>query len=273
MSFPPVRFSLPLLNARFLLLMLLLLLASVGRANELTLAVDLGLTPKQAQQSYKPLISYLQKATGQRIRLQSSANALAHWEKMRREHFDLVLDNPAFTAYRAERMGYTVIGKLPDVLSFTLVAQVDEMMFEPGELIGRTVASQPSPSMTALRLAELYTNPMQQPEYVQADTHMQALELVEQGRAVGAMVPTGLVAGFPNVTPLYTTDQLPAPALSVSDRVSPELREKIRNAMLDAHNSREGRAMLDALNVPQFEPANNDVYAGLETLLDGLFGY
>lgn len=273
MSFHPVRFSLPLLNARFLLLMLLLLLASVGRANELTLAVNLGLTPKQAQQSYKPLINYLQKVTGQRVRLEATANALAHWEKMRREHFDLALDNPAFTAYRAEKMDYTVIGKLPDVLSFTLVAHVDEMMFEPSELIGRAVASQPSPSMTALRLVELYANPMQQPEFIQADTHVQALAMVEQGRAVGAMVPTGLVAGYPNLTPLHTTDQLPAPALSVSNRVSPELRAKIRNAMLDAHNSREGRAMLDALNVPQFEPATNSVYAGLETLLDGLFGY
>ncbi len=56
-----------------------------------------------------------------------------HWEKMRREGYDLVIDNPAFAAFRAVRMDYMVIGKLPYVLSFTLVSQVDEMMLtQPG---------------------------------------------------------------------------------------------------------------------------------------------
>lgn len=250
-----------------------LLMAGTSHAGELRLAVNLGLSPEQAAVQYKPLIKYLGQITGERIVLQAYPNALAHWERMRREGFDLVLDNPAFTAYRAAKMNYMVIGKLPDVLSFTLVSHVDEMMFEPDELIGRGVASQPSPSITALRLDEIYSNPMRQPQFIKAKTHAEALELVIGGQVAGAMVPTGMIASYQDLNPIYTTEQIPAPGFSVSDRVSPELQKRIREGLLNAHNSPAGRAMLKALNVVQFEPATNTTYAGMETMLEGLYGY
>lgn len=253
--------------------LLLMLLVGTSKANELTLAVNLGMTAEQAAEKYKPLVRYLGQVTGQRIKLQTSANMLAHWEMMRREGYDLVLDNPAFTAYRAAKMDYTVIGKLPDVLSFTLVTHVDEMMFEPDEMIGRGVATQASPAMTALRLVEIYSNPMRQPSLIRVNTHTEALELVMKGKATGAMVPTGMIAGYQELNPVYTTEQTPAPGISVSARVGPELRDKIHQGLLDAHKSPSGRAMLNALNVPNIENANNAIYAGMEHMLEGLHGY
>lgn len=258
----------------FPLLALLLSLVSTGsRADELRLAVNLGLSPAQAATKYRPVLSYLGKITGQPIRLIASPNSLAHWEMMRHDGYELVLDNPAFTAYRAKRMDYTVIGKLPDVLSFTLVTHVDTMMFEPEELIGRAVASQPSPSITALRLFEFFPNPMRQPQFIPVETHAEALELVMKQRAAGAMVPSGMLAGYPDLNPLYTTSQIPAPGFSVSAGVAPELHERIREGLLNADKSPAGRAMLAALNIPRFEPATNAVYTGMETMLTGLYGY
>lgn len=256
-----------------LLLLLMMAASTSSQANELRLAVNLGLSPQQAAVKYKPLLSYLGKITGQRIQLVATPNSLAHWEAMRHDGYELVLDNPAFTAYRASKMNYTVIGKLPDVLSFSLVTHVDEMMFEPGELVGRKVASQPSPSITALRLDEIFPNPMRQPQFIKVDTHTEALELVLKGRAAGAMVPTGMVASYPDLNPVYTSDQIPAPGFSVSAEVSRELREKIRKGLLDANKSPAGRAMLEALNVPSFESATSATYTGMDTMLTGLYGY
>lgn len=256
-----------------ILFLFLVLGASTCRAGELTLAVNLGLSPQQAVERYKPLLSYLSGVTGEKVKLLAFATPLAHWEKMRHEGYDLVLDNPAFTAYRATKMGYHVIAKLPDVLSFTLVSSVDEMVLEPGELIGRRVAVQNSPSITALRLDEIYPNPMRQPILVSVDTHAKALELVAQGATAGAMVPTGMIAGYQNLNPIYTTNQIPAPGFTVSDKVSPDMRRKIRNALLDAANSESGKAMLEALNVPKLESATNETYAGLEKMLSRLYGY
>jgi len=269
-----VRRMRPLSLAGYLCVpLVLLLMASTGRANELSLAINLGLSPNQAAETYKPVLSYLGKVTGKQIRLKALASPFAHWEMMRRDGFDLVLDNPAFTAYRAAKMDYLVIGKLPDVLSFTLVTNVDEMMFEPDELIGRKVATQPSPSITALRLDSIYSNPMRQPNFIHVGTHAEALELVLKGRAEGAMVPSGMLGNYRNLNPIYTTDQIPAPGFSVNARLSPVMRDTIRQALLDAHKSEEGRAMLEALNVTHFEPATKATYAGFETMLGGLYGY
>ena len=248
-------------------------LFGIAKANELTLSISLGLSPQQAEQVYRPLISYLAEASGQRIKLITSINSLAHWQLMRREPYDLVLDGPAFTAYRAEKMDYSVVAKLPDVLSFTLVAHSDLMLFEADELIGRAIATQPSPSLGALRLAELYSNPMRQPDHVQTDTHQQAAEAVLSGRAAGAMLPSALVGNYANLSTILTTDQVPAPGFSVSSRVSPQLRERIQAALLNAPDSEAGRAMLEALNVTHFESADNATYNGLETMLEGLWGY
>ena len=251
----------------------LLSMASLCKASDLTLAVNLGLLPDKAAVKYQPLLRYLVQVTGKRVRLKAYPNSLAHWEMMRRQGFDMVLDNPAFTAYRVAKMNYTVIGKLPDVLSFTLVSHVDEMMFEPEELIGRKVASQPSPSITALRLDELFPNPMQQPQFIKAKTHAEALDLVIKRRVAGAMVPTGMIGSNQSMNPIYTSEQIPAPGFSVSAKVSPKLRQKIRQGLLNAHKTAAGRAMLEALNVPRFETATDATYAGMEVMLEGLYGY
>ncbi len=146
-------------------------------------------------------------------------------------------------------------------------------MFDPEELIGRKVASQPSPSITALRLDELFPNPMQQPQFIKAKTHAEALDLVVKRRVAGAMVPTGMIGSNQNMNPIYTSEQIPAPGFSVSSKVSPELRQKIRQGLLNAHKTAAGRAMLEALNVPHFETATDATYAGMEVMLEGLYGY
>ncbi|MFO7593670.1 MAG: PhnD/SsuA/transferrin family substrate-binding protein [Pseudomonadota bacterium] len=274
MTKKPARLLRPLLFVGYLTsFAALLLMSNLARANEVSLAINLGLAQKEAAEKYKPVVDYLAQATGERVKLKLNYNSFAHWEKMRRENYDVVIDNPAFTAFRTDRMDYTVIGKLPDVLSFTLVSHVDEMMFEPDELIGRNVASVPSPSISALRLEQVFSNPMRQPNYIPVDHYASALQLIMEGRAIGAMVPTGLLGSYNNLTSVYTTEQLPAPGVSVSSKVSPDLRNTIREAMLNAHQSEAGRTMLEALNVTQIEAANNDTYAGLEVLLEGLYGY
>lgn len=273
MTNKPVRQFHPIMSAGYLILLSMLLISNATSATELSLSVNLGLSQKEAVEKYKPVSDFFAQVTGKTIQLKLNGNSFAHWERMRRDGYDLVIDNPAFTAYRAARMDYTVIGKLPDVISFTLVTHADEMMFEPGELIGRGLATLPSPSISALRLEEIYSNPMRQPSFIQVDHYSDALELVMNGRAVGAMVPTGLVGRYENLNPVFTSDQIPAPGISVSASVSTEMRDKIRQALLDAQNTPAGRAMLEALNVPQLEEATNATYAGLETLLGGMYGY
>jgi phosphonate transport system substrate-binding protein len=253
--------------------MVLLGAMAATSAAELTFAVHPVLPQQRTLQVYQPLADYLSRATGQTIRLVTSPNFLTHWQMMKRGGYDLILDGPHFTDYRVQKMGYTVLAKLPDVVSYTLVANENLMVLEPAELVGKTIATTAAPAVGALRLVELYPHPLRQPTIVETPDSEQAAELAVQGKAAAAMIPAPLVGRYPSLTTVATTEQLPSPGISASPAVSAELQQALRRALLDAPNTPDGRTALEALNAPALEPADNGSFQGQERLLEGMWGY
>lgn len=264
--------SLPALY-RLVSVISLLIITLPAMAAELTFAVHPVLPQARTVQVYQPLANYLSRVTGQKIRLVTNSNFLTHWQAMKRDKYDLILDGPHFTDYRVKNMGYTVLAKLPDVVSYTLVSNENLMIMEPSELVGKTIATTASPAIGALRLVELYPNPLRQPTIVETPDSEQAAELTVQGKVAAAMIPAPLVGRYPSLVTVVTTEQLPSPGISASPAVSPELQQALRRALLDAPNSADGRKALEALNAPVLEPADNKSFQGLERLLEGMWGY
>lgn len=264
--------SLPALY-RLVSVISLLIITLPALAAELTFAVHPVLPQARTVQVYQPLANYLSRVTGQKIRLITNSNFLTHWQAMKRDKYDLILDGPHFTDYRVKNMGYTVLAKLPDVVSYTLVSNENLMIMEPSELVGKTIATTASPAIGALRLVELYPNPLRQPTIVETPDSEQAAELTVQGKVAAAMIPAPLVGRYPSLVTVITTEQLPSPGISASPAVSPELQQALRRALLDAPNSADGRKALEALNAPVLEPADNKSFQGLERLLEGMWGY
>jgi ABC-type phosphate/phosphonate transport system, periplasmic component len=264
--------SLPALY-RLVSVISLLIITLPAMAAELTFAVHPVLPQARTVQVYEPLANYLSRVTGQKIRLVTNSNFLTHWQAMKRDKYDLILDGPHFTDYRVKNMGYTVLAKLPDVVSYTLVSNENLMIMEPSELVGKTIATTASPAIGALRLVELYPNPLRQPTIVETPDSEQAAELTVQGKVAAAMIPAPLVGRYPSLVTVVTTEQLPSPGISASPAVSPELQQALRRALLDAPNSADGRKALEALNAPVLEPADNKSFQGLERLLEGMWGY
>lgn len=250
---------------------------TLGSANgalaELTLAVHPVLPPTQTQKLYQPLVNYLTDAIGEKVSLITNPNFLVHWQVLRRGKYDLILDGPHFTDYRASKMGYTVLAKLPDVVSYTLVANEDAFILEPSDLIGKPVATSPSPALGALRLAQIYPNPLRQPRFVEADDSAKAAEMAVAGKTVGAIIPAPLVGRYPTLTTVATTPQVPSPAISASPDVPADTQAKLKQALLNAQNSEAGQAALAALNINAFQDANNDTYQEQMHLLEGVWGF
>lgn len=260
-------------SLRRLGLAILLLGSAPLKAAELTLAVHPVLPTKQTVAIYQPLADYLSQATGHTIRLETTNNFLVHWQKMKRGNFDLILDGPHFTGYRVQKMGYTALAKLPEVVSYTLVAHEDLFVLEPRDLIGKTIATLPSPGLGALRLADLYPNPMRQPRIVEADNSVAAAEKVLDGQAAAAIIPAPLVGRFPTLVTVTTTEQVPAPAISASSKVEPSVQQAIKKALLEAANHPVGQKALEAVNTTAFEPGDNATYAPYAELLQEVWGY
>lgn len=256
-----------------LLLIGILLTPAVSSAAGMVLAIQPIMPESQTRQAYQPLADYLHQITGEPVQLVTSPNFLVYWELMKRSKWDMVLDAAHFTDYRNDKTGYTVLAKLPDTVSYTLAANPDLMILETEELIGKRIATLPSPGLGAVRLQEIFPNPMRQPELIQAEDADDAAKKVLSGKAAAAMIPTRMLSLYPSLVPVVTTQPVPAPAISVSPTISPDVRAKIRRAMVGAIDTTQGKAMLKAVNLPAFEAADNRLYAGQEKLLVNTWGY
>lgn len=254
---------------------LLLLCASVGHAAEYKLAIQPILPEKELKENYQPLADYLSKVTGDTISISTHRTFITYWTKMRKqeEGFDLVLDAAHFTDYRAKKLGYTVLAKLPDTVSFSVVTGEDAFILDIEELTSKRIATLPSPSLGAVRLEELFPNPMRIPNYVWKLNAKVAIESVLSGDTDAAIVPTRLASEYSSLNIVLETEPVPHMGLSASPEVPAEVAEKIRQALIHATETEDGKAMLAALKLAKFEAANNATYDGYSRLLQATYGY
>ncbi|MBI3571282.1 MAG: PhnD/SsuA/transferrin family substrate-binding protein [Gammaproteobacteria bacterium] len=236
------------------------------------------LNEEQTQRAYQPLADYLGKIAGKRVVIRTLPNFVAYWEVMRLSNgYDLVLDAAHFTDYRAKKLGFKVLAKIPDTVSLSLIVGAGALVIDPIELIGKTVATTGAPSVGAARLNAMYPNPVRQPVIVDSGTAEEALQMVLKNKVQAAMVPTPLVsqqmAQGGGISVVVTTDPIPHIALSAAPRLNADVREKIRAALVNAPNTEDGKKMLKGINFERFDPANEQIYTGQGTLLKEYWGY
>lgn len=252
----------------------MLLGSGQGHAAEYRMIVQPILPAQHLIEAYRPLAHYLSAATGHEIEVVATTNFLAYWEAMRRgDRYDLLLDAAHFTDYRVKRLGYSVLAKLPDTVSYTLVTREDTLLFDAEEMIGQTLATVPSPSLGGVRLSQLYPNPSRQPAIIEVADFEAALQRVLSGEATAALVPSPLISGDTRFNTVMTTEPIPHMALSVSARVDARTRAAIREALVAARHTPEGQQLLRALNLAGFEPAEAELYDGYAPLLEEMWGY
>lgn len=229
------------------------------------------------RRAFQPLADYLGQATGSRITLVAQPNFLAHWQTVRRNAgYDLVLDDAHFTDYRVQKFGFHVLAKMPGTMSYSLVTPRTKRVFDPLELVGKTVASFGPPSIGATRLSAMFPNPTRRPTIVEIAGANEGLELVLQGKVNAAMLPTSIVSEHVAANRLFvvtSSEPTPQMALSVSPRVSAALREKIREALLQAGKPGNGERVLRHAGFERFETATPATYANQARILKDYWGY
>lgn len=236
------------------------------------------LSEEQTRRAFQPLADYLARATGKRIVIRTLPNFLAYWEVVRQDSgYQLVLDAAHFTDYRVQKLGFKVLAKLPDTVSYSLIVGSDALVIDPAELIGKTIATTGAPSIGAARLNAMYPNPVRQPIIVDSGTAEEGLEMVLKNKALAAIVPTPLVsqrmAQGGGISVVTTTEPMPHIAFSASPKLDAGTREKIRNALVNATQTDDGRKMLKEVNFERFDPANEQIYTGQGSILKEYWGY
>jgi hypothetical protein len=245
-----------------------------GMAAEYTLSVQPVLPSDQIQHNYQPLADYLSEQTGQTISIRSFRNFLTYWIRMQNgSDMDFILDAAHFTDYRVQRKGYHVLAKFPDTVSFTVVTAEDNFVFEMDELISKRIATMASPGMGAVRLVGMFPNPVRLPFYIEASDSVDAVKRLLDGNVDAAIIPSPLVGNYDVLNTVVSTEPVPHMALSASPEVPEELASAVKQALIQASETADGRKMLEDMKIEYFEDANNELYLGYAELLEGVFGY
>lgn len=266
-------------TSRYLLLLLPALLAWVqpgGLAAQSDRAYSLLVhpifAPAQAELVYQPLVDYLNASTEFRFELRTARDFHRYWLDLRRGHLpDLVLEDAHLIALRMERHGFVPLVRADEFASFSLLTE-DLDASDLDEFVGRPVSSMPAPSLGHLVLAGWFSNPMQQPILDSgAVSWLDAVEMVFAGESDAAVVPHNLARHYVAMTEVATSSEFPHITIAASPTLPEFVRNAVRNALLDLHESPEFFGVLHELEVQQFVPASPEEYIGLERWLDYVF--
>lgn len=224
--------------------------------------------------TYQPMVDYLSQKAEIELELLPARNYIGYWIQMRKpDAYDFILDGAHLAAYRVKKMTHKLVAKVSGVLSFTLISRPDDLILDPEELVNRKVAVLASPNLGGLQAYNLFKHPARQPKMVEVKNAMDALDAVRSGKADAAYVPTPILSHYPEATVITSSEQMPNMTLTASPRVPPDIEQAVARALIEADQSQEGRAMLTAVGLAGFESAQKAEYAGLENLLEGMWGY
>lgn len=263
------------LRTGLLFMALFLGLLPQAQADALKLAIPPFFPQQEIIKAFQPLADYLTKQSGTQVQLVTFPNYLAFWQATRNgsKGFDVALDSAPITDFRVQRQQWRVIAKMQGVVTQSLVTGPDNLIIDPNELINKKVAVQPSPSVSALLLYQLFPNPVQQPVLVFETTSRDAAKAVLDGKAKAAVIPTPIAAGYPNLNLVTTTKPIPFLAFSVAPSVDAATAQALRKALIGMADSTTGEQILKASQLSRFVPASDKDYAGESKLLEGTYGY
>jgi len=241
-----------------------------ANAEEITFVVQPVMQPQKTQASYQPLVDYLRKETGLKIKLVTEKNFLTYWLKMKKGKYDLILDAAHFTDYRAKKLSYSVLAKIPDTVTFSLITHKDNLVLEANELVAKRLTTLPPPSMGASSLLRLFNNPTRQPIISSAKSAQHAIESVQTGKSFAAFVPTPMLQNQTDINVITTTKPLPHMGFSASSKLNSQQQALIKKALLAAKQTPGGKKVLQHLKIAEFSDSNNEAYHGYEAYLDGM---
>lgn len=247
-----------------------------GNDDALTLLLQPAIGERRSEAIYQPLADYLLTTTGIGLRTQAPANLIAHWETVRRNNYDFVLDAPHFTDYRVRKFGFHVLAKAPNTESFSLITRVGEKIIDPGVLANRRVAALGLPSVGVARLYAMFPNTAKQPRVVEIQRPSEGMQMLLLKQVEAALLPTSFVArraAQGEIAVVLSTEPAAPFAVSASSRVPSAAREAIRQSLLRAHETDDGRAMLQQIGIARFEPASADTFSNQGNVLKSFWGY
>lgn len=256
----------------------LILGSGMATAAEFRVAIEPHYSPQRAAEVYAPLQGYLNqvlKPLNHSVTFVYPRNFHFFWRDVRQNApVDFMFADGHITDYRIKRFQYEPLVKTVENTSYAVLAMDDVAARGARNLIGARVVTMPSPSMGFALLAEIWPDPVRQPNVMStAASWRDGVEIVFAGEAEAAIVPSIVKDEYPNLVVVTTTREFTGPALSAAPGVDPAVKQALKDALLKVHENNDGYAALNELRITQFVETNAGEYDGMDELLKSFFGY
>ncbi len=273
-------------NIKLILVLSVLLSSIAGQA--VAKALVLTAPPRESAEAgmkiYGPIANYLSKVLQTEVVYQHPGNWLSYQREMRNDAYDIVFDGPHFIAWREQHLGHEAVLKLPGKLQFMLVTDRRGQRYEhPDMLIGKRICGISPPNLSTLSVLDYFRNPVRQPMIKGIKGGMgKVYQALEKAKCEAAVLRTTFYEKKlkppqrEQLIPLYTSKPMPNQGITVSRRISAEMKQQLRQALLAEDGRRASAGLLNrfAGKNKQFVPVSEKEYAGYNHLLEGvIFGW
>lgn len=251
------------------------LLVPTSQAVEYGFMVEPSYSPEQTAQVYTPLLAYLRKVTGHRFTLIAPRNYHFYWRDIRQNaKTDFAYAEAHFTEYRVNRFKFEPLARTAEPSSYALLADAQYADGGLNGMVGLRIASMPSPSLGFSLLAEMFKNPISQPEFnSEAASWKDGVEMVFSGDAEAAIVPMFIAQQYPNLIEIAKSREFSGTAVSASPDVPTDVKQAVKDALLKLADDPEAFTLLTELGASKFVETSAADYTGAEAALSGFFGY
>lgn len=227
------------------------LLTAGPAAADLTLSTQPRGPHTEVDRPFGELAAYLAKLTGATVSYSYIDNWLSYAEEMQNGQFDIVFDGPAFVSWRMRNQNHEVLVKVAgDHVRHVVTVKKDNNRIKSiHDLAGHTVCGRPTPNLASLVLLKEFTNPIRQPIIVPAESYDDAFQKMLAGRCTGAVVGESRFKKYGDndrgrAKVVFTSKPLPTPAITAGQRVTPEQKRKIVEALTSPEASKHIGAFL-----------------------------
>lgn len=266
-----------------LLLYILSSFFSVGFAKDLILSAP----PRESAQAgieiYGPIAAHLSKLLEVKVTYKHPGNWMKYQHDMRDNKYDIIFDGPHFISWREKHLGHEVLIKLPGKLQFVLVTDKDNQTFKKAkDLIGKNICGISPPNLSTLSVLDYYRNPVRQPVIKGIKGGMKtvfnSLAVKDKKKCDAAVLRTTFhrkklkKQQRAKIKTLYKSKAMPNQAISVSERISPELKLRIKKSLTIGSGVASTKGLLKrfAGKAKSFVPVKQKEYAGYNNLLEGV---
>jgi phosphonate transport system substrate-binding protein len=231
--------------------------------------------PKKLSEAYQPLIDHLNgRITGMRLELEASRDYQAYEQKFRAREPEFLLPNP-WQTLEAIKVGYQVIAMAGDAEDFKgiFIVRKDSAIRTPADLRGGVV-SYPSPTALAAAIMPQYflhnhgidINRDLENHYVGSqESSIMHVYLGESTAGATWPPPWRLFqkdhpAEAVELEQAWETPPLLNNSVMVRDDVLPQVRNQVRDRLLELASTPEGPAILGGMETARFQVADDASY-------------